>query len=196
MKSSRVAVVTMDLEPAALASLDDAATVLESAVHAVGIARRAGAHVASVRMAFTEGELLTVPATSSLAPRVAAAGAGLLIGSPATTVDPQVAPLPGDIMVRKTRVGAFHGSDLDDRLRERGVDTLLLVGVQTSGVVLSTVREAADRHYRVLVVADACADADNDVHEFLIRRVFPRQAEVVLMSELAATLCRLAADRP
>ena len=79
--------------------------------------------------------------------------------------------MPGDIVVRKTRVGAFHGTDLDDRLRERGTDTVVLVGVQTSGVVLTAVREAADRDYRILVVADACADSDHDRHDFLLRRV-------------------------
>ena len=185
--------LTMDMEPAALASLADAARVIRSAVRAVDIARRAGAHVGSVHMAFTEEELLAVPATSCLAASVAAAGAALRVGSPATAVHPEVAPLPGDIVVRKTRVGAFHGSDLNDRLRERGVDTVVLAGVQTSGVVLTAVREAADRDYRTLVVADACADPDRDLHDFLLRRLFPRQAEVVPISALAATLDRMAA---
>ena len=54
-------------------------------------------------------------------------------------------------MVRKTRVGAFSTTDLDEQLRQRGVDTLLLAGISTSGVVLSTVRDAHDRDYRVFV---------------------------------------------
>ena len=157
--------LTMDMEPAALGSLEDAALVIRSAVAAVDIARRAGAQVCSVHMAFTEEELRAVPATSCLAASVAAAGAALRVGSPATAVHPEVAPLPGDIVVRKTRVGPFHGSDLNDRLRERGVDTVVLAGVQTSGVVLTADREAADRDYRILVVADACADPDRDLHD-------------------------------
>ena len=189
----RIAMLTMDMQPAALTSLQDAASVIRSAVQAVDIARRVGAHVGSVRMAFTEEELLAVPASSCLAAHVAAAGAALRVGSPATAVHPEVAPLPGDIVVRKTRVGAFHGSGLNDRLRERGVDTVVLAGVQTSGVVLTAVREAADRDYRVLVVADACADPDRDLHDFLVRRIFPRQAEVVPLPALATTLDRIAA---
>ena len=193
---TQIAMLTMDLQPAALASLEDAALVIGTAVRAVDIARRAGAHVGSVHMAFTEEELRAVPGTSCLARSVAAAGPALLVGSTATAVQPEVAPLPGDIVVRKTRVGAFHGSDLDDRLRERGADTVVLAGVQTSGVVLTAVREAADRDYRILVVADACADPHRDLHDLLLRRVFPRQAEVVPTSALATTLDRMAADPP
>ena len=193
MTVTRIALLTMDMEPAALGSLDDAASVIAAAARAVAIARQAGTQVGSVRMAFTEEELLAVPATSCIATSVAAAGAALHMDSPATAVHAQVAPLPGDIVVRKTRVGAFHGTDLDGRLRERGIDTVVLAGVQTSGVVLTAVREAADRDYRILVVADACADPDRDLHDLLLRRVFPRQAEVVPTSALAATLERLAA---
>ena len=185
--------LTMNMEPAALASLEDAALVIKSAVRAIDIARRAGAHVGSVHMAFTADELVAVPASSCLAAGVAAAGAALLVGSSATTVYPKVAPLPGDIVVRKTRIGAFHGSDLNDRLRERGVDTVVLAGVQTSGVVLTAVREAADRDYRIIIVADACADPDRDLHDVLLRQVFPRQAEVVPIAALAVTLDRAAA---
>ena len=185
--------LTMDMEPAALASLDDAAPVIASAVRAVDIARRAGAQVGSVRMALTEEELLAVPPTSCLAASVAAAGAALYVDSSATAVHPQLAPMSGDIVIRKTRVGAFHGTNLNDRLRERGVDTVVLAGVQTSGVVLTAVREAADLDYRIVVVADACADPDHDLHYFLLRRLFRRQAEVVPISALATTLDRMAA---
>jgi nicotinamidase-related amidase len=58
------------------------------------------------------------------------------------------APAAGDIVVRKTRVGPFLTTDLDQQLRARRVDTLLLAGISTSGVVLSTVRDAHDRDYR------------------------------------------------
>ena len=87
-------------------------------------------------------------------------------------------------MVRKTRVGAFSTTDLDHRLRERGIHTLILAGISTSGVVLSTVREAADRDYELFVLADATADPNPDVHGFLLERIFPRQAEVITGRDL------------
>jgi nicotinamidase-related amidase len=95
-----------------------------------------------------------------------------------------VAPEPGDLLVRKTRVGAFSTTDLDDQLRDREIDTLILAGISTSGVVLSTVRDAADRDYRVFVLADASADPRPGVHEFLTETIFPAQAQVITTADL------------
>jgi nicotinamidase-related amidase len=100
----------------------------------------------------------------------------------------RVAPEPNDIIVRKTRVGAFSTTDLDAQLRDRDIDTLFLAGISTSGVVLSTVRDASDRDYRVLVLADATADREPDLHEFVIERIFPRQAEVITVAQLDGLL--------
>ena len=91
-----------------------------------------------------------------------------------------------DIVVRKTRIGPFLTTDLDRQLRERDITTLLLAGVSTSGVVLSTVRDGADRDYQLFVLADACADPELDVHEFLMTRIFPRQADVIQTGDLSA----------
>jgi nicotinamidase-related amidase len=92
-------------------------------------------------------------------------------------------PLASDDGYR-TRVGAFSTTDLDAQLRERGIDTLILAGISTTGVVLSTVRDASDRDYRVVVLADATADPEAEVHEFLIDRIFPRQADVITVAQL------------
>jgi len=85
--------------------------------------------------------------------------------------------------VRKTRVGAFSTTDLDAQLKARSVTTLILTGISTSGVVLSTVRDAADRDYRLFVVADATADPQPDVHAMLIDKVFPGQAQVIEVAD-------------
>jgi nicotinamidase-related amidase len=58
------------------------------------------------------------------------------------------------------------------------VTSLALGGIATSGVVLSTVREAADRDYEITVLEDLCLDADDEVHRVLTEKVFPRQADV------------------
>jgi nicotinamidase-related amidase len=120
--------------------------------------------------------------------RIAASGSALHDDSPTTAVHERLTPSDGDIVVRKTRVGAFSTTDLDARLREHNIDTLILAGISTSGVVLSTVRDASDRDYRVLVLADATADREPDVHAFLIERIFPRQAEVITTAQLADLL--------
>ncbi|HEY1485834.1 MAG TPA: isochorismatase family cysteine hydrolase [Micromonosporaceae bacterium] len=83
---------------------------------------------------------------------------------PETAIVDRLTPEPGDVVVRKRRVGAFSTTDLDEQLRRRGIDTLVLTGIATSGVVLSTARDAADRDYRILVVHDLCLDSDPEVH--------------------------------
>ena len=124
-------------------------------------------------MAFDDADFDAVPASSRFAGLVARTGRTFHNESPATAVHDHVAPEPGDIIVRKTRVSAFSTTDLDEQLRKRDIDTLLLAGISTSGVVLSTVRDASDRDYRVVVLADASADPDPEVHEFLTRADLP-----------------------
>jgi nicotinamidase-related amidase len=99
-------------------------------------------------------------------------------GSAGTEVHADLTPKPGDIVVTKHRVSAFAGTDLDMILRASGIDTLILSGIATSGVVLSTLRHAADADYRLVAVDDCCADRDPEVHRVLMEKVFPRQATV------------------
>ena len=105
---------------------------------------------------------------------------------PATQVHPAVSPHPGDVEVVKKRVSAFSGSDLDVVLRSLEVGSLVLTGISTSGVVLSTLRQAADLDYELTVLRDACADIDDEVHRVLLDKVFPRQATVVATDDWAS----------
>jgi nicotinamidase-related amidase len=140
-----------------------------------------------VRVAFDDQDYAAIPDTNKTFTALAA-GRRLHDTDPDTAIDPRVAPEPGDIIVRKTRVGAFSTTDLDEQLRARDITTLILAGISTSGVVLSTVRAAADLDYRVYVLEDACADTDPVVHETLTRRVYPRQCYVVTVAVLPALL--------
>ena len=97
-------------------------------------------------------------------------------------------PQPGDIVVRKTRVGAMSTTDLHRQLRDCGIDTLVLTGLSTSGVVLSTVIEAADRDYRLYVLSDGTEDPDADTRDVLLKRVFPRRAQVIESAALRTLL--------
>ena len=106
-------------------------------------------------------------------------------GSPGAQTHSAVAPIKGEPVVTKHRVSAFGGTDLQTILQSRAVETLVLAGVHTSGVVLSTLRQAFDLDYRILVAGDCCADPDREVHDMLLSRVFPRQATVTS----AAMLC-------
>jgi nicotinamidase-related amidase len=107
----------------------------------------------------------------------------LVEGTPGAEIDARVTPQPGDIVVTKRRVGAFSTTDLETILRSKNITKLVLFGISTSGVVLSTVRWAADMDYSLVVVSDACADRDPEVNRVLMDKVFPWQATVVTSHE-------------
>lgn len=106
----------------------------------------------------------------------------------AGAIHPAVAPQGEDIVIVKHRVSAFAGTDLDMILRAREVETLLLMGIATSGVVLSTLLHATDADYRVIVVKDCCTDQDPEVHACLTGKIFPRLGTVVNAGELIEAL--------
>jgi nicotinamidase-related amidase len=188
LQAPHTALLVMDFQAAIVARVPGADELLERARAAIDLVRDWGGQVGYVRVAFDDADFDALPATSAMAAAVASRGRGLHSDSPATAIDAHVAPEPGDIVVRKTRVGAFSTTDLDRQLRDRGVTTLILAGLSTSGVLLSTVRDAADRDYRVLVLADVSADPDPEVHAFLTTRIFPRQARVITLAELDGVL--------
>jgi nicotinamidase-related amidase len=180
----RTALLVMDYQNGVVGRIADAGALLARVAGAIATVRARGGHVSYVRVAFEDADYASFPPTSRMASLVATAGRRFDAGSPATAIDDRVAPQSGDIVVRKTRVGAFSTTDLDRQLRDIGVDTLILAGISTSGVVLSTLRDASDRDYQIVVLADGCADFDPEVHDVLMRKVFPRQAHVLPAAEL------------
>lgn len=107
---------------------------------------------------------------------------------PLAVIHPAVAPAAGEVVVGKHRVNALYGTGLDVALRANDIHHLIILGYATSGVVLSTVRYAADLDYNLWVVEDCCSDSDAEVHDFLTGRIFPRQAEVVHSGDVIAAL--------
>lgn len=183
LKPARSALLVMDFQPVVLNGLSQAVDLLKSAGKAVETVRKCNGAIGYVRVAFEPADYAAVPQANKAFTAVAAAHA-LSAAQQDTTIHPDVAPRPGDIVVRKTRVGAFSTTDLHVQLKARGIDALILAGVHTSGVILSTVREAADRDYRVVIIEDCVADPDPEVHDLLMRKIFPRQAFITTTDEL------------
>jgi nicotinamidase-related amidase len=187
IESERTAVLALDLQADIVARVGEkASAALEQAAGVLRAARGARLPVIYVVVGFRPG----YPELSKQNPLFAAvAQAGRFITStPVADIAPAVRPEDGDVVVVKHRVSAFTGTDLEMILRAKGIDTLVLFGVATSGVVLSTVRHAADADYRQLVVRDACADADDEVHRVLTEKVLARQATVTSASEAISAL--------
>ena len=87
------------------------------------------------------------------------------LGSKDAEILDDIAPLAGELVVTKNTSGAFASTNLDKILARFGVEHLVVCGVVTHGCVETTVREAADRGYKVLVLEDACADYAPELHE-------------------------------
>jgi nicotinamidase-related amidase len=103
-------------------------------------------------------------------------------------IQPALGPEPSDVILTKARVSAFVGTDLDMLLRANEINTIVLFGISTSGVVLSTLLQASDADYQLVVISDCCADRDMDLHLALLDRLFPTRAEVITAEEFVATL--------
>jgi nicotinamidase-related amidase len=180
---SRTALLVMDYQPGITARVSGADALLARMAGVIAHARSLGLPLGYVHVAFEDAYYDRVPPSNKALSALAGARQ-MKASDAASAVHPAVSPAPGDIIVRKTRVGAFSTTDLEEQLRARGVDTLL-AGIATSGVVLSTVRDAADRDYRMFVLADCCADPDPAVHEILMTKVFPRQADAITSRDFA-----------
>lgn len=94
-----------------------------------------------------------------------------------TELVPELDRQPEDFTVTKHRVGAFHGTPLDEYLRKRGVTQVFLAGIATTAGVESTARSAHDLGYNVVFVVDAMTDMDADAHRHSVEKVFPRFGE-------------------
>ena len=180
------ALLIMDMQPSIVAQLPDPETFIGGLLRAREAARTEGLTVGYVRVALTAEDVAAVPASNVTFH--AAAATGRLLDGPETQIDARIAPAADEIVVRKSRVGAFSTTDLRELLAARGVDTLVLCGIATSGVVLSTVRDAADHDFRIIVLEDGCFDRDPEVHRVLTEKVFPRQAEVVSIDDFSSAL--------
>ena len=184
INTTRTAVLIMDYQNEIVSMLPEKvqAPLLDRADAILKKARQAHVPIVYVVVRFRDGYPEIDP-HNKLFSNLKASGR-LREGTSGAEIHARVAPEPGDIVVTKRRVGAFSTTDLETILRAKNINTLVLLGISTSGVVLSTIRWAADWDYSIVVVSDACADPDAEVNRILLDKVFPRQAVVVTTREL------------
>lgn len=180
--TTNTALLVMDMQAGIVAMLPGAAPILNNIAKAIAAARSRNIPVIYVVVGFRKG----VPEVSETSIKSFAAGKAHFLTlnmDDFMKVHPDLSPANGEVTVVKRRVSAFTGSDLEVILRAFGVKHLVLTGIATSGVVLSTLREAADKDYRLTVLADCCADRDEEVHRVLTTKIFPGQAEVLTVDD-------------
>src|SRR6202050_3657091 len=93
---------------------------------------------------------------------------------------------PGDILVTKRHWGAFAGTDLEQQLKSRGIDTVVLTGISTNAGVESTARQGTGLGFAFVLVEDACSAQDAEQHRFAFEKIFPRLTRVRTTAEVLA----------
>jgi nicotinamidase-related amidase len=179
--NKNTALLVMDMQAGIVGMLPNATDLLPKVAQAIASARENKIPVIYVTVGFRQG----APEVSMNNKGVAAVKERLATVNmdEFTKVHPDLAPQGGELTVIKRRLSAFSGSDLELVLRAFGIQHMVLAGISTSGVVLSTLREATDKDYRLTVLADCCADGDEEVHRVLTTKIFPRHADVLMVDD-------------
>ena len=165
--AGRTAVLIMDFQQRIIANVaSEPAAVVKNAARALDGARRAGIPVIYV----------------------VHRGGAFAEYAPDVELHDGVPPADGELVITKVRPGPFSTTALDVTLREMGRDNLVIMGVATSGCVLSSVRWAVDVNYTFTVLSDACSDADPEVHRVLTEKVYPRQGTVMTTDQFLGAL--------
>jgi len=151
-------------------------------------ARAAGMTVIQVQVGFRPGLPEMSDRNKLLGPIKASKPHQAFLQGSSGEIHPALGPKPGDIVVVKHRVSAFAGTDLAMILRARETQTIIMFGIATSGVVLSTLLEASDSDYRLVVIEDCCADLDMELQPALMRRLFPSRSEVISAEDFVKSL--------
>jgi nicotinamidase-related amidase len=176
---ARTALLSMDMQVSIVSSYTKDSELITRAQLVMQHARELGMRVIHVQVGFRRG----LPEISSQNP---------LFNSIRTNEDHRkmfeglqgaihsgVAPEGAEVVITKHRISAFSGTDLEMILRANEIDTLLLMGIATSGVVLSTWLEAFDKDFRLVAIHDCCADLDANLHAALTEKMFPRLGSVI-----------------
>ena len=182
IKSKMTALLLMDFQRMVVDSYAiDQEALLGRVKRLAEAARNSGAMVIHVSVGFQMG-YPEISGRNSIFSSLKAAGL-LATGDRSAEIHPDLTPQPGDVVVTKQRVSAFWGTNLDMILRANNIEMLLLTGILTQGVVLSTLCHAADLDYRAVVVADGCSCKNPEVQRFLMNNIFPAHARVATVEE-------------
>lgn len=160
---------------------DEAVTVI---ARLLGAARAGGVPIAFTTVAYNEEDLEEAATFLAKVPALRT----LEAGSRWVEIDPRLAPGPEEPVLVKLFASAFFGTDLADRLRAAGADSVLVAGASTSGCVRATVVDALQHGFRPVVVPTAVADRDRGAHEQSLQDIDGRYGDVVPEAEALAWL--------
>ncbi|CAM4249410.1 Nicotinamidase-related amidase [Pedobacter westerhofensis] len=183
METNRTALLIMDMQMGFLASLPDQGKLLRRNIAAaINTARQKHILVIFVRLGFQKGLPEISPANAmffGLKNHLSNDDAlGAFMEIPA-----DLGITTSDIVINKKRVSAFSGSELEMILRASNISDLVLTGISTGGMVLSTFTEAFDKDYQLTVLTDCCSDPDEELHQLLLNKIFSKRGLVVTAAQ-------------
>ncbi|CAD0224223.1 cysteine hydrolase family protein [Chryseobacterium sp. JV274] len=181
MENIKTALLAMDMQSSILSNLPDTQELISNVNKVIKAARNRQIPVIYITVGFRQG----MPEINSNNKVFSGIKQHMAVVNMKewVAIHPELSPEEEDIVITKRRFSAFTESDLEVVLRGLNIQHLVLTGVSTSGVVLSTVREASDKDYKLTVIEDCCKDGDEEVHHVLMRKVFPRQADVIKVND-------------
>ncbi len=178
----KTALVLIDLQNA-IVSMNPvphtAAQVVENSRKLAEAFRAQGAPVVYVRVDLNDFLKLPVDQPHNLGDKPLPAAA--------SEIAPSAGFQPGDILLTKRHWGAFAGTDLEQQLKTRGIDTVVLTGISTNVGVESTARQGAGLGFGFVLVEDACSGQNAEHHRFAFENIFPRLTRVRTTGEVLAS---------
>ena len=175
------ALLIIDVQEGPVVQMGFSSAYLDNVHEAIQTARLASIQIIFVRLAYRTGAPEMSPNNRML---YQFAKSGMMNDAAgASQIHAKIAPQSDDIVLTKTRVSAFTNSELDMILRTHRIEDLILCGNATRMGLLATFFSAADKDYRLTVLSDCCADMEEDVHNFLMEKIFPLQADVIFLED-------------
>jgi nicotinamidase-related amidase len=177
----KTALVLIDLQNAVLGMTPaphSADKVVENCVKLANAFRAKGAPVVYVRVDLNDFLKLPVDQPHNMGDKPLPAAA--------SEIAPSAGFQPGDILVTKRHWGAFAGTNLEQQLKSRGIDTVVLTGISTNAGVESTARQGTGLGFAFVLVEDACSSQNAEHHRFAFENIFPRLTRVRTTGEVLA----------
>jgi len=175
----RTALLSMDLQAGIVSVYVKDPELIPRAANLIEQARKAGMLVVHVKVGFRPNVPEASPRNRFLSAVKASPQHQQFFQGQSGEIHPALTPAESDLVITKSRISAFAGTDLELLLRAHDIETLVMFGVATSGVVLATLQAALDADYSLFVIQDCCADSDADLNQVLMSKHFPRMATVI-----------------